>query len=269
MIIRKWARHKWQRFALCMWAIALLASGCFLSRNRSGSESSSTFVPPRPPAFLSGPMAVLLTNAAGFSGHVLLETRLPGRPPDTVSGDLLGLGTQLLFSGVPRTKAARSRGQEIFSWDVATGRGYVFNEALQGYAPLTSSLAVANIAVRPGSRPPEKIAGYRCESEEVTLGSTEGTAVYDVWRAPDLKGMPLRIDSPASPASFTLSLSNVRLEAPPAKIFLPPEGFTKYDSPEAMTAELITRQHNLKGNASPAFSGDQDFQPQTPSRGPR
>jgi len=259
MKMREWIKRHASWLSVSLLGSLLLASGCFFS-GRKGSDSSSALIAPRPPEFLNGPVAVLLTNASGFSGHVTLETRWSSGPPDVASGDLLARGTQLLFAGQnAKSKAARSRGEEMFSWDVAAGRGYVFNEALQGYAPITSSLAVTNIAVQPVSAPPENIAGHRCQPEQVTLVSNDGVkAAFEVWRAPDLNGLPLRITSAGNPGSFTFNLSSVRLEAPAAKIFAPPDGFTMYDSAESMVAELVTRQHNLKRN-TPTFTEDDDI----------
>ena len=43
-----------------------------------------------------------------------------------------------------------------------------------------------------------------------------------------------------------MSFSKIRLEPPTAELFAPPNDFTKYDSAEAMVAELVMRQRNLK-----------------------
>ena len=69
--------------------------------------------------------------------------------------------------------------------------------------------------------------------------------VFRVWRAADLKGLPLRIQCPSGGVPLTLTLSKVSLEAVPNDLFLPPNGFTKYESPEAMMTEMALRRVNL------------------------
>ena len=71
------------------------------------------------------------------------------------------------------------------------------------------------------------------------------TTAFRVWQATDLKNLPLRIVCPSGGLPMTLTLSKVRLEAVPDDLFAPPNSFTKYESSEAMMAELFLRKHNL------------------------
>jgi hypothetical protein len=76
--------------------------------------------------------------------------------------------------------------------------------------------------------------------------ASDGAATFfQVWRATDLKGVPLRIICPSNGMPMTLTLSKVRLETVPADLFVPPNGFSKYDSVEAMMTELAMRGMNL------------------------
>ncbi len=68
---------------------------------------------------------------------------------------------------------------------------------------------------------------------------------FQVWRAMDLKGLPVRIICPSNGLPVTLTLSNVRLETVPPDLFLPPNGFTRYDSVESLMTELALRGMNL------------------------
>ena len=94
---------------------------------------------------------------------------------------------------------------------------------------------------------PEKVAGHPCQPAEATVAASDGSAtVLRLWRATDLKGLPVRITCAANGTPLTLTLSKVRLEALPDDLFLPPNGFTKYDSAKALMNELAARQQNYK-----------------------
>ncbi len=103
---------------------------------------------------------------------------------------------------------------------------------------------------------PMSVDGHRCEEQEADVASSYGsTAAFSVWRAADLQGFAMRIASVTNSATLTVSFSKVRIEQPPEDIFLPPNGFTKYDSAEAMMDELASRQLNLRRSGPSPFSG--------------
>lgn len=62
----------------------------------------------------------------------------------------------------------------------------------------------------------------------------------------DLRRFAVRINSATNSTFLSLNFSSVRLEAPSSELFQPPDGFTKYDSAEALMNELMVRQQNLK-----------------------
>jgi len=162
----------------------------------------------------------------------------------------MGRGSKLLFAPAPAVKAKKQVGaaDSAFIWDVIENHGWVLNDPLQAYAPVSSSRQFTNVspAVRLNSAAPEKIDGHACQPEEVTVTAADGTAtVFQAWRAPDLHGLPLRVTCPSTGAPLTLTLSNVRLETMPNDLFLPPSSFTRYESSEAIMAELFLRKHNL------------------------
>ncbi len=78
-------------------ALLLLMSGCAHSRyGASYIGAAEGIQAARPPAFLTGPMGVLLTNTQDFSAKaVFFQQPGQGRP---LSGDLLCRGTKLLFA---------------------------------------------------------------------------------------------------------------------------------------------------------------------------
>jgi hypothetical protein len=94
---------------------------------------------------------------------------------------------------------------------------------------------------------PEKIDGHLCQRSDATVTASDGSVTtFRLWRAADLKGLPLRVTCTSIGTPLTLTLSKARLETLPADLFQPPSGFTRHASAEAMIQELAARQHNLK-----------------------
>ena len=231
--------------------VAALATGCSHTPKNEGRAGISEVRPaPLPPLFLNGPMALLLTNTDGFRAHVVLESGAPPQAFRLVGGELMGRGSKLLFAPAAPEKSKKpvSAADSAFIWDVIENRGWVLNDPLQAYAPVSSSRQFTNVApaVTLNNAASEKISGHSCQAQEVTVTAADGTAtVFRAWRAPDLHGLPLRITCPSTGAPLTLTLSNARLETMPNDLFQPPSSFTKYESSEAIMAELFLRKHNL------------------------
>jgi hypothetical protein len=230
---------------LCLLLPLALLPGCASSKNANFTVEPT----PQPPAFLSGPMALLLTNVDGFRAHVTLANASPTGQP--VSGDLMGKSGKLFFAPAPAKKKSKrvSAADSAFIWNVSANRGYVLNDPLQAYAPCSSSLEFTNVAAGPATAPsaPETISGHSCQPSEVLVTATDGSITgFRLWRAPDLKGLPLRIVCTSGGMPMTLTLSKPHLEKLPDDLFLPPSDFAKYDSGESMVNEMVSRQHNLK-----------------------
>lgn len=202
-------------------------------------------------------MSLLLTNVDGFSAQATLETRSSTANPEVVTGQLLGRGGKLVFAqDEDKTREKRLRTHGIsFIWDVGQQSGYVLSDALQGYAPFSSSLRLSNIVVHPVADSTERVGGHVCDQLEMSVVSTEGAvAAFQVWRAKDLHGLPVHIASTGNPVSHILTLSKIRLEPPPPDLFQPPDGFTRYDSTESMETEIYLREQNLKRRTAESWS---------------
>jgi hypothetical protein len=250
-----------QWVGVCAAALALVAAGC--SQAPPGNEYAAlAFSPPQPPLFFKGWSALMLTNLSGFSARVAMVPDFPGMKP--VSGQLLGQGSRLLF--LPDPDKAKSKGTKdagiSFIWDTVHQEGYVLSEVLQAYAPVSaSSLRFTNVVAGEKRGVPERMAGYLCTEQTLTVFGKDGlTSIFQVRQALDLQGFPLRMTSPATSAAFTLNVSQVRLAQQPGDLFQPPNSFSKYESVEAMMTELALRQQNLKrppvpGGIEPGFTG--------------
>jgi hypothetical protein len=202
---------------------------------------------PRMPSFFDGAGAVLLTNYGGFSAQLKAQGSASGE--ETTSGKILGRGSKLLYAPNPEETKERNNtaGEFSFVWDTATGVGFVMSEALQGYATVAIKSAVTNVWVAAGQPIAEKINGQPCEVAQALVQFSDGkTSVFDVFRASTLRGFPLRIRSGTNTPPLTVEFSKVRFETPPEDLFVLPEGYTKYPSPEAISDELAARQLNLR-----------------------
>lgn len=248
------------------WAVlvlATLAAGCAHSRNKNRLG----LIPPPLPPFLTGPMAVLLTNTPGFAGRVALEFGSPADPAETISGQLLCRGPKLLFepdANSPLGKRFRAGGF-VFLWNVAERGGWLVSEALQGYAPISSQVQVTKVIIHAATAASEQVDGHACQETEVEVASADGSTRFQVWRATDLNAIPLRIASATDTRPLRLSLSRLQLEVPSDRVFLPPAGFTRYDSAETMMAEMAMRQENLWRKPAPE-PGEMEPPPRQPDR---
>src|SRR5207245_9033610 len=77
---------------------SLLISGCHTSRTDLEAASG---LEPLPPAFLSGPAGLLLTNVERFSAHVVLTSDSPEPQQNGTSGELVGRAGTLLVVPCP------------------------------------------------------------------------------------------------------------------------------------------------------------------------
>jgi hypothetical protein len=237
---------------ICLAASSLISAGCAHGRHR-GDHVPSAWSASRweIPWILTNPACLLLTHTDGFIAHVVLtQNGASETNSSTLSGELFCLQERLYLlpevTGVSRGKA---RGGLSFIWDIRKNSGFALSEALQGYAPIGSWLHYTNVATAADLRIPssEKLEGHLCVIERVTVGSTGGnTNVFEVWRAPDLRNVPLKIASVTGDTPFTVRLSTVRLELPPPEVFATPAGFTAYPSLESMLNELAQREQEMR-----------------------
>jgi hypothetical protein len=236
----RWSRARLGGFVLGAAAFVLLAAGC------AHKDRAANLIPPPLPIFLTGPAAAILSNANAFAANVVMESGPSGSAAGTLSGQLAGSGTKLFFApdySSPAGKRLRAGGFN-FIWDMSEGRGWLLSDSLQGYSPISSPFRSATVTNQPAGTPLERADGHTCQQAQVTVTSEQGsTAVFQVWRATDLKGFPVRL---SDGHRLTLTLSRIRLDPLSAKLFQPPEGFVPYVSPEAMMAEMAMRQANLK-----------------------
>jgi len=227
-------------------ACMAVAGGCARSAAyREPDLFRSAIFAPLPPSFVAGPVAVALTNSGGFSARVQAEGAVPGNPVP-LHGQLFGRGPRLLFAPDPGgSEDEGKKRREVdpgfsFLWNVAENRGWLLSEALQAYAPVSAGIRYASVSVTATTAPPRQLTA--------TLISG-GTYEARIWPGPG--DFPARITAGTNETAMTVTLTRVRTEAPPAELFVIPQGFTPYSSPEALVDELAARQRGFHRKQEP------------------
>jgi hypothetical protein len=187
----------------------------------------------------------LMTNTEGFVARVELRT---GKEKAPVEGRLLGNGSRFLFVPDMPTRVFTKRKaseQTTYSWDVAQSKGFMINEALQGYAPVSKPERVTGLELKEIGAVYETIDGHRCQKLDATLTTSDGAQTFaSVWRATDLKGFPLQIK--ASNGQILCVFSHVVFERVSLGAFVPPDGFSAYASADAMLSAMLERQNAIR-----------------------
>src|SRR5256885_4130110 len=147
-------------------AFGILLTGCAQHREFSGEQQR---VMSTPPAFLTGPMVLLLTNAQSFNAQLTYETSTAWGSTQTVSGSFTGAGSKLAFQpALPKSSRKNIEARMSFVWDTAQNSGYAINDALQGYAPFSANVRFTNFISSKVNSMPERISGYGCEDRKST-----------------------------------------------------------------------------------------------------
>jgi hypothetical protein len=230
-------------------SLAMLA-GCAHHQEFSGAEQRAMATPPK---FLTGPMALVLTNDRSYTAQIVFESRTAWGSTQRVTGNFTAAGSKLAFEPEsPKSSQKYAQAKMVFVWDAVQSSGYALNDALQGYAPYPGTAQFTNFVAAKRNTAPQQIGGHECEQETATVLGNDGSInLLQIWRAADLRGFPLKIDGGTN--AGVLMLSRVQFGAP-AHFLMSQEGFTRYESPDAMVTEIIARQHNLNRKEGQAFS---------------
>ncbi len=224
---------------------AALVAGCTTPKDDSAHERVDEVFDV--PNFLMSPAMALFTNSTGFSAR--LEIKTSGKPGDKGKmGQLIGRADRLVYAPDPeggKLSKKRAGDRTSFIWYAADSKGYVVNDALQGYAPISTPAKPVGVAFGEVSTVTEEIDGHRCHRADVVMTVDNGpSSEFTVWRAADLKDFPMQVK--AKDGQFTLTFSKVRMQEPPADLFLPPEEYSKHASPAMMLGALLEREVAVK-----------------------
>ena len=242
----------WRNSAgILLWGlmIALWTGGCADTSQQDyfGREGAESLLP-KLTSVITGPVTVLLTNGNAFSSEFTMTFEDGTEPPSRASGQIFVLGGKLRLDVAFGKSKRKSMDMGHFGliWDVAANQGYVFSEAIQGYAPIYATVRFTNFLVQVIGGPTERIEGHLVEKAAVTAMCNNGQTIsLQQLRAQDMGNLPLQVESLNSPQSFKLALSRIQLNIPATELFLPPDGFTKYKSEAAILTEIGIRQQSI------------------------
>ena len=191
---------------------------------------------------------LLATNLGGFEAACTITLAGAPESPRKLSGQILGHGGKIFLEAAPaKSKTAAAAGFGVI-WDATSRRGFVFSEALQGYAAFEESVRFTNFLMEAVAGQPETMEGHPVDYADVTATRSDGNKnVLHLAQAKDLGNLPLQIRSDNGADSFVLVLSKVKAIAPAEAMFLPPIGFTRYPSELALVNELADRQRMVLG----------------------
>jgi hypothetical protein len=235
---------------ILLWGILLMlwAGGC--AHTNGFTKGGTEALLPKLTSVATGPVAVLLTNGNAFRSEFTMTLEDASEPPLQFSGRIFARGGKLRLETAFDKSNGKSMRADDFGviWDVAAHQGYVFSEALQGYAPINEAVRFTNLPAQVIAGQTERIEGHPVDKANVTVMGNDGqTMILQLLRAQDMGNLPLQIHSFDSPQSFALALSKIQSVMPAEELFLPPDGFTKYESETAMLNELAARQRNVSG----------------------
>jgi hypothetical protein len=237
--------------------LLLVAAGCATDERPSFTlEERLQASSPEPPPILSVAVLSLFTNQPSFGAECRVDYgAASNRRP--LNGAFLRRGDQFLFAAEAQEKKARGR-EMTFIWDATANQGRALNDALPGYAPLVARPSVTAVQST-GKAPAEKVNGHPTSQEKLMMTLNDGSEVHlTVWRADDMRGIPVRVRSDAGPARYTIDLSDFRFQEPNVALFEVPPDFTKYDSPKAMFDELFRRDSIARRERKTKSSFDEE-----------
>lgn len=229
-----------------LFAATVLMNGCSSPNQPVGfAKGGVDILLPRLTSVATGPVAALLTNGSSFASEFTMTLQDVGDPALKISGQLFADGGKIRME-TDFGKSTGKSGNFGVIWDVAAKQGFIFSDALQGYAPIYEPARFTNLLTEVIDQDAGRIEGHPVNKANATFTDGNGHALsLQLLSAPDLGALPLQIYSRYPPQTFSLALSKIRPAAQAAGLFLPPDGFTKYESDTAMLNELGVRQADI------------------------
>jgi hypothetical protein len=256
----------WHRPEILLWSVivVLWGSGCASNDSHNSLAGATETLLPKLTSVVTGPTGTFLTNGNGFQAEFTIS--FDGAPGSSLnlSGQVFAKGGKLRFEAV--TPGAKPKHQDEFGvvWDAAALRGYVFSEALQGFAPINGMTRFTNLTEAfTGS--PEQWEGHLVGRANVNGTASEGRVIsLQLLRAQDLGNLPVQVRSLSPLPAFTLTLTKIRPIVSAEELFVSPDGFTKYDNETALVSELSARLHPIpiggSGHTHSGEAADTDWQ---------
>jgi hypothetical protein len=251
-------------------AAAMLAGtgGCAHTHGERARNPEAKILP-NLTSIITGPAALLLTNASGFQSEYQLSLDDHGKAPAKPLGLLFVRGAEIEVTLGGTHGGAGSGGAFTVVWDAAAGKGYVSSEALQGYAPLGGVVGISNFVMQAAGGSPQRLDGHLVEKVIATATSTNGERLsWELESDVEHGHLPVAIHSLQGAPSFTLTLTKVQSSVPPEGMFLRAFEFKQYGSEEALLTELELREQEYQGGGlGRGANGDDHSGPGGPRQG--
>lgn len=245
--------------------VSAIVSSCASNQPNNFARGGPGVLLPKLTSVITGPVGMLLTNGNDYSSEFSMTFEEDLEHP--ISGQILVHVGKIRLEAVFTTKSKKSgaAGEFGLMWDAASNQGFVFCEALQGYAQLENAVRYTNMLAQVVNSPIERMEGHPVDAANVTVTSSDGqTLAFHLTRAQDAGGLPMQTKSLNSLQAFTLTLSKIRLGKSSDDLFLLPDGFTKYQNEAAMLTELDIRQQGVFSSKHGENGVNIDYKPPAP-----
>lgn len=130
----------------------------------------------------------------------------------------------------------------------ATKTAYILYPKTQCYVDMPTPGGIGNsgpddYTVESAPAGKETVQGHECVKDNVTLTDKNGNKhEFTVWDAADLNNFPVQIEMNEQGRQLLMVFKDVSLKKPDASLFLPPAGFTKYNSMQEMMQAVMMKQ---------------------------
>jgi hypothetical protein len=207
-----------------------------------------------------GSMAKLFGGNSAFSADIEVHMAAGGNQNMTMPGKLAfdsgksrfemslsdATGTQMRPEMAEHLKSmGMDRTITISRPDTKTS--YLIYPGLSAYAasPLQDPNATkpeSSFKVETSELGKETVDGHACVKNKVVVTDDQGKAhEFTAWNATDLNKFPVKIEMNEQGHAMTMLFKNVKTSKPDAALFEPPSDYKKYESPQALMQQEMTK----------------------------
>jgi hypothetical protein len=89
----------------------------------------------------------------------------------------------------------------------------------------------------------ETVDGHPCVKNKAVITDKQGNKhEFTLWNAADLKNFPIKLEMNEPGGAITISYLDISFSKPDASLFIPPTGYTKYDSMQEMMQAVMMKK---------------------------
>ncbi|HAM71537.1 MAG TPA: hypothetical protein DCM86_07840 [Verrucomicrobiales bacterium] len=241
--------------AACAASISIYTAAPGAAAGEVASEAKPWLIPPHVLEFV-GPVAQLFGTNSAFGARVMVSHAGDPKEVKPAGGTLLFRDGSTIYEPDsapvrgPSTKSRKERDGDFGLLVVSLlpqKMTYVVSEGVSGYTEVPFGKPEGGpygVAEKEVGR--ERVQGFDCIKLLVVVQPDVGDPQsFFVWRAPKLRGFPLRIERTKGGPGTIFAFSNVRFERPADSLFAQPDGYHHYDSLNAMSEEMTRRVWNV------------------------